>query len=204
MIFPRTATAGAVLTLALLAATQPAAAVRIPGGGEHGGSGRGQRSYLRPAPAARRHALIEDAPTPAVLVDNGPTNSSSSSSSSNNKRETAASQTSPSSTIEFLRRAFLGLGPEPDPLQEEEETALTADPAPEIQSPKASPLPVPPIDGVLTTLPSPQPAAAVGEGGAPRDLQGELLCAPTLEWTSEGGELLVNGQPFHLKGTSNV
>ena len=27
-------------------------------------------------------------------------------------------------------------------------------------------------------------------------------CVPSLEWTSEGGEILVNGQPFHLKGTS--
>ena len=28
------------------------------------------------------------------------------------------------------------------------------------------------------------------------------MCVPSLEWTSEGGELLVNGQPFHLKGKS--
>lgn len=26
------------------------------------------------------------------------------------------------------------------------------------------------------------------------------LCVPELQWTSEGGEILVNGQPFHLKG----
>ena len=27
-------------------------------------------------------------------------------------------------------------------------------------------------------------------------------CVPSLDWTSEGGESLVNGQPFHLKGKS--
>lgn len=27
-------------------------------------------------------------------------------------------------------------------------------------------------------------------------------CVTDLDWTSEGGEILVNGQPFHLKGTS--
>jgi hypothetical protein len=29
-------------------------------------------------------------------------------------------------------------------------------------------------------------------------------CVPSLEWTSEGGEILVNGQPFHLKGACAV
>lgn len=29
-------------------------------------------------------------------------------------------------------------------------------------------------------------------------------CVPSLEWTSEGGEILVNGQPFHLKGTCAI
>jgi len=28
------------------------------------------------------------------------------------------------------------------------------------------------------------------------------LCVAELDWTSEGGEILVNGQPLHLKGTS--
>jgi len=28
------------------------------------------------------------------------------------------------------------------------------------------------------------------------------LCVASLDWTSEGGEILLNGQPFHLKGVS--
>ena len=27
-------------------------------------------------------------------------------------------------------------------------------------------------------------------------------CVAELDWTSEGGEILVNGQPLHVKGTS--
>lgn len=36
-----------------------------------------------------------------------------------------------------------------------------------------------------------------------RHLQ-EEACVSSLQWTSEGGELLVNGQPFHLKGVRVV
>lgn len=36
----------------------------------------------------------------------------------------------------------------------------------------------------------------------PQLKDGTDLCVATLDWTSEGGEILVNGQPFHLKGTS--
>jgi hypothetical protein len=47
-------------------------------------------------------------------------------------------------------------------------------------------------------LRSPSQTSAV----PPRDLQEAPECFRTLDWTSEKGELLVNGHPFHLKGTT--
>lgn len=195
--------------LALLATPLPAASVRVPGGGESASSGRARRSYLR---SVSRQALIEDEPAPAVLVNNG--------SSSGSKRAAAAGEAQPqisqASALELLRRAFLGLGPDPStpapsgPAAEEQQlrAAGITEPAPQIQNPKASPLPVPPIEGlespplvaeeVLATLPLPRPAGQ----SDPRDLQEAPLCAPALEWKSIDGELWVNGQPFHLKGTN--
>ncbi len=52
-------------------------------------------------------------------------------------------------------------------------------------------------------------AAGGGATAARRQLQDAAaapassdLCVASLDWTSEGGEILLNGQPFHLKGTS--
>jgi hypothetical protein len=130
-----------------------------------------------------RQALIEEAPAPAVLVNN---------STGNNKRAVTAPQQPPSqaSALEMLRRAFLGLGPDPEqppPAGEDKDDKRgprIPDPAPEIQNPKASPLPVPPIEGedmeggeavappplvaeeVLSTLPLPRPAGAAPDDAA--------------------------------------
>lgn len=54
------------------------------------------------------------------------------------------------------------------------------------------------LAGLATAAPYNTPRLRTG-----RHLQGEA-CVPSLKWTSEGGELLVNGQPFHLKGVRVV
>ena len=240
MLRPRTS--AILLMLALLMPIHSTASVRVPGGGESSQS-RGRRPYLRPA---RRQALIEEAPAPAVLVNN---NTAGSGTGNGSKRAATATQQqqqqapSQASALEMLRRAFLGLGPEPEPAEDggNKRGPRIPDPAPEIQNPKASPLPVPPMEGlqgddataagpplvaeeVLSTLPLPRPAGAADAAAAavaaavapgvnmpPRDLRRRKhhrdagpppQCTPTLQWTSVNGQLMVNGQPFHLKGTN--
>ena len=52
----------------------------------------------------------------------------------------------------------------------------------------------------LRAVPSRPLQDASASASAPPDAAD--LCVAELDWTSEGGEILVNGQPLHLKGTS--